>query len=152
MAGPRPIARMLPEIAGKILGKKGLGFGVLITEWETIVGPETARRAMPIRVAFPPGRRESGTLHLRVAGGYAVELQHTAPQLIERVNAFLGYRAIEALRLVQSGSSAKSGAVAKRALAPTEVAQLAEQVGTVENEELREALAALGQSVLAGRR
>ena len=151
MAGPRPIARMLPEIAGKILGKKGLGFGVLITEWETIVGPETARRALAVRLAFPPGRRDGATLHLRVAGEHAVEMQHTAPQLIDRVNAFMGYRAVEALKFVQTGRT-KSPPVLARPLAPSEAAQLAERVGGVENDELREALAALGASVLAGRR
>ena len=151
MAGPRPIARMLPEIAGKILGKKGLGFGVLITEWETIVGPETARRALPVRLAFPPGRRDGATLHLRVAGAHAVEMQHTAPQLIDRVNAFMGYRAVEALKFVQTGRT-KPPPVSARPLAPSEAAQLAERVGGVENDELREALAALGASVVAGRR
>jgi hypothetical protein len=142
---------MLPEIAGKVLGKKGLGFGVLITDWEMIVGPDMARRATPIRLAFPPGRRECGTLHLRVAGGFAVELQHTAPQLIERVNAFFGYRAIEALRFSQTAPP-KPKRAPPRPLGAVEAAQLAERVGAIENEELRDALAALGTSVLAGRR
>ena len=143
---------MLPEIAGKILGKKGLGFGVLITEWQTIVGPEMARRAMPVKLAFPPGRRDGATLHLRVAGGYALELQHTGSLLVDRVNAFLGYRAVESLKLLQAPTAAKGKRAAPRPLAPTEAARLSERVGAIQSDELREALVALGQSVLTARR
>ena len=40
-----------------------------------------------------------GVLQVRVAGPLAVELQHLAPQVLERVNTYLGYRAVTQLKL-----------------------------------------------------
>ena len=38
MNGPRRIGQSVPEVAGKVLGKRGLAFGALITDWPSIVG------------------------------------------------------------------------------------------------------------------
>ena len=40
-------------------------------------------------------------LTVRVDGPLALELQHAAPQILERVNGFVGRRAITELRIVQ---------------------------------------------------
>ena len=101
MSVPRPLARIVPKVAGKALGKKGMAFGTLITDWATIMGPELARSTLPQKLAFPPGQKEGATLHLKVSGSAALDVQHAEPQLIERINAFFGYRAVARIRLIQ---------------------------------------------------
>src|SRR3954462_10984732 len=101
MSAPRPLARIVPKVAGKALGKKGMAFGTLITDWATIMGPDPARRTLPQTPAFPPGQREGATLHLKVAGSAARDLQRVEPQLIDRIIALFGSRAIARISLIQ---------------------------------------------------
>ena len=72
MSAPRPLARIVPKVAGKALGERGMAFGTLITDWATIMGPELARSTLPQKLAFPPGQKERATLHLKVTGSAAL--------------------------------------------------------------------------------
>ena len=54
-----------------------------------------------MRVDYAPGRRSGGTLLLQVGGAAALELQHAAPQLLERINTYFGHQAVRQLRLLQ---------------------------------------------------
>ncbi|MEM7193207.1 MAG: DciA family protein, partial [Pseudomonadota bacterium] len=42
------------------------------------------------------------TLVLRIEGPRAIEVQHRAPQMLERINAYFGYRAVTELRFLQA--------------------------------------------------
>ena len=98
--GPRPLAASLGALSKRALGRRGFAEAGLITEWDTIVGPELAAASRPDRLTFPPGRRDGGTLRLTVAGPVATELQHLEPVVRERINGYFGYRAVERIQLV----------------------------------------------------
>lgn len=100
----RPMAALLPVLTKRALGKQGFAAASLITDWRQIVGADLAAATAPIKLAFPHGERSGGTLHLRInSGGAALELQHMEVQIVERLNAHLGYAAIARLKLVQGG-------------------------------------------------
>lgn len=100
----RPMAALLPGLTRRALGKHGFAAASLITDWPHIVGEDLAAATAPIKLAFPRGERSGGILHLRVgSGGAALELQHMEAQIVERLNAHLGYGAVAALKLVQGG-------------------------------------------------
>jgi len=146
------LAASLPRIAGKALGKRGLAEGGLVTDWTAIVGGDIADATLPIKLAFTGRERRNGTLHLRVAGAIALELQHLEPQLIERINAYLGYGAVARLKL-ERGPLPKT--VRRRrlaepvaaALAPAESAAIARSVEGISDEPLRQSLARLGATL-----
>lgn len=147
------LAASLPRIAGKALGKRGLAEGGLVTDWTAIVGDQIADATLPIKLAFTGRERRDGTLHLRVAGAIALELQHLEPQLIERINAYLGYGAVARLRL-ERGPLPKP--VRRRLaepmaapLAPAESAAINQSVAGIADEALRESLARLGTTLAA---
>lgn len=50
----------------------------------------------------PQRDHEGAVLVLRVDGARALDVQFQAPQLIERINAFFGYRAVTDLRILQA--------------------------------------------------
>jgi len=81
--GVRPVAAALPKFAAKAIGKRGFAEAALITEWDRIVGRELACVSQPEKLAFSPGQRSNGTLHIRVQGAVATELQHLEPLVIE---------------------------------------------------------------------
>lgn len=149
--GLRALAALLPAVAGKALGKRGLAEGRIVADWAAIVGPEIAAHSLPERLAFEGGRRDAGTLHLLVAGPWAIELQHLEPQVVERINGHFGYRAVARLRLRQGTLPTRGPAVAPPVL-PEEVStRIAAAAEAVQDKELRRALAAFGRAVSARR-
>jgi len=139
-----------------IVGKRGFVRGGLVAEWETIVGERLAASSFPERVSYPPKQSRDGTLHLRVASGsLAMELQHLEPQLIEKINGYLGYDAIAHVRLIQGPIPQAQRPAARplppRPLSEEEEAVLARRIAGVGDPELRAALAALGRAVMTRR-
>ncbi|MBP2303159.1 DUF721 domain-containing protein [Azospirillum picis] len=150
MTGPRRIGQSVPEVAGKVLGKRGLAFGALITDWPSIVGHQLSLRTAPDKLSFPRGKREEATLHIRAMGAIALELQHLEPQIIERINSFFGYRAVAKIKLVHAAlPSAPSPVVRPRTLTMDEEITVTTTTSAVEDEELRATLERFGRSLLA---
>ncbi|MFM9844065.1 MAG: DUF721 domain-containing protein [Dongiaceae bacterium] len=95
------LGSLLPKVARPVLGRHGLAAGGIVADWPSIVGTQLAECCVPMRLAFPPGERSAGTLHLRVQGSLALELQHLEPVVLERINSYFGYRAVVRLRIQQ---------------------------------------------------
>jgi hypothetical protein len=150
------LAATLPRVTRKTLGRHGLAEGGLITDWAAIVGSMIAERSLPLRLAFASGERRDGTLHVRVAGALALELQHLEPQVLERINGYFGYRAVARLRIHQGPVPVERGPrpAPTPPVAPEADAEIGLLVATVEDDGLRQALRSLGRSLhgTAGRR
>lgn len=139
-------------MAGKALGKNGLAFGALLTDWGAIIGSRLADQTAPMKLVFPAKQRDNATLHLRVTGPAALLVQHEEPQIIERINGFMGWRAVARLKLVHAGPVLKSRSYAPvppKRLAPQVEAAISAQTGEIEDPELRAALERLGRAVSA---
>jgi hypothetical protein len=145
----RALAAEVPKIAGAVLGKRGFAEAQLVAQWPAIIGEDLAKSAAPEKLSFARGERREGTLHLRVAPGLALEIQHREPMLLERVNAFFGYRAVARLALKQ-GPLPQSEPPPRRPrpLKAEERQQLDAHLGSVEDPALRAALARLGAAVI----
>lgn len=150
MSGPRPIGRAVPGVAGKALGKRGLAFGTLITDWASIVGHQLSLRTAPDRLAFPRGKREEATLHIRATGAFALELQHLEPQIIERINGFFGYRAVARIRLVHAAPLAPAAKPRPRPrpLTLDEELRLHAATEAVDDPDLRATLESFGRALM----
>ena len=146
----RAIAAEIPKIAGAILGKRGFVEAQLVAQWPAIIGNALAESVSPEKLSFSRGERREGTLHLRVAPGVALEVQHREPVLVERINAFFGYRAVARLALRQGPPSRPFRPLPppRRALKAEERQSLDRQLAAVSHPELKAALARLGEAVI----
>ena len=146
----RALAAEVPRIAGTVLGKHGFGEAQLVAQWAAIIGEDIARAASPEKLSFARGERRDGTLHLRVAPARALEIQHREPVLLERINAFFGYRAVARLALRQAPpvSRARQLPPPTRQLETGERSWLESRVADIEDPELRGALQRLGEAVI----
>ncbi|MFC7551320.1 DUF721 domain-containing protein [Pseudoroseomonas wenyumeiae] len=133
---------MIPQVTRPAFKKRSPAAAQLIAEWPSVVGPVLAAQTIPRGLT-------GGTLTIACSGPVAMELQHLAPQLIGKVNSAMGHALVQRLRFVQ-------GVVpppARRAPPPKPVA-LPETVSTalqsVEDPQLREALARLAQGSIGG--
>jgi hypothetical protein len=150
------VARLLAGILDPAARRRGFAEASLLADWAAIVGPALARRCQPVRVDHAPGRRTGGgggTLVLQASGAAAVEIQHAAPQLLERINTYFGHRAVRQLRLLQMPLPPPAPEPPPpRAPSPADEAALAAGAGGVADAALREALLALGRAVGGARR
>jgi hypothetical protein len=149
----RPVGKPLRELLNKLVGdafaRQGFASAELVTRWDDIVGHEIAAHSEPIKLRWP--RRtdddgEAGTLVLRVEGPAAIEIQHLAALICERVNRFLGWRAVERLALRQAPLRRRQPRAA-RTEDPAAAAPIAETLSDIKDDELKEALARLGAAV-----
>lgn len=151
----QPVAAggILRRATANVLRRRGFGEGEVISRWPDIVGPELAALTAPEKLQQRRGDVAGAVLHIRVAGAAAVELQHMAPVVLERINGFYGYRAVDRLKLIQGPlpEIEKTPIVPKRSLTEAESAGLATQTAPTKNTELRRALERLGGSVLRRR-
>jgi hypothetical protein len=153
--GPRALAALLPRLAEPALRKRGFTEAALLTHWPDIVGPALAGDAMPDRLSFPRGSRSGAVLHVRVAGAAALELQHLAPQIVERINGFFGYAAVARLALVQGTVTPpprRAGPVPATEVPAERVEAIASAAESIADETLRGAVTSLGRAVAARRR
>jgi hypothetical protein len=150
----RPFARPLRELLGKLVGdafaRQGFASAELVTRWEDIVGQEIAAHSEPIKLQWPRGKdpedSEAGTLVLRVEGPVAIEIQHLSGLVCERVNRFLGWRAVGRLALRQAPLRHRQ-ARTPQTTDPVAAGRIAENLSGIEDEELKAALARLGAAV-----
>lgn len=148
--GLRPAGRNLPRLTDAVLRKRGFVEASLVNDWAAVASEEVARISRPDRLLFPKGERSGGTLHLVVAGAHALEMQHRAPVLVERINMVFGYGAVARIALKRGTLPAPARRRPPERNADAETAgRIAERVRSVGDDGLRAALAALGNHVLA---
>jgi hypothetical protein len=95
-SGFRAVGVAVSKLAAPIVAKRGGGTLVrLKSEWVAIIGSDLAAMTWPVAL----GR--DGVLKLRTASMVALELQHRAPLVIERINLFFGRCIVTRLALVQ---------------------------------------------------
>lgn len=146
----RAVGADIDRVTGPIRKRRGFFEAGLFAEWPSIVGEELAAECAPLRVARGP-EGVGGTLHIRVGGPLALELQHLEPQVVERINGYFGYRAIGALRFHQGPLPKREKPVTRPrpVPAPEDVATLQAQLAGVADDDLRAALDRLGRAVVA---
>jgi hypothetical protein len=153
----KSVAGIALKAVRPVLGRQGLAETELLARWDSIAGPQLADHALPIKV-IPAKRGEGkevggGVLHLKVdSGPSAMLISYMEPQIIERLNAYFGWKAIERLKLIQGPLPDKPSRKlpAHRKLTAEEEGKLAAMLESVDDPELRATLLNLGRAVMGG--
>lgn len=154
----RPLSKTVPKLAKKALGKKyDRPIGRISMEWPQIAGDYLAERAFPIDLKMRKTRNGlEATLVLGVSSAFAPEVQYAAPQLLERVNTFIGRRLIKDIRLVDADINntssqtrlRKSPEKQQRPLPAEKQKALSSDLNDIDDPELREALSRFGTAMM----
>ena len=146
----KPLSVLLSDVFSDAYARQGFAARELVTRWAEIVGPDMAAHCEPLKMQWPrpvEGQpQEPATLILRVEGPMALEIQHSSDVILQRVNRFFGWSAVGRLALRQAPLSRRKRPPVSRAPDAASVARVAETLTSVEDEELRAALARLGAS------
>jgi hypothetical protein len=146
----RAMADLIPEAGGAAFRRFGFVQSSIVSRWREIVGPRYAAVAAPESIRFPPGKKSKGVLNLVVEGAHAPMMQHVAPAIVERVNHFFGYPAVERIAIRQGAvETAKATRRAPPSLRPIPV-ELGDSLREVADPELRACLESLARGLAAG--
>jgi hypothetical protein len=147
----KPLAALLGKTIGDVFARQGFASTELVTRWAEIAGSDIAAHAEPVKIQWsrpvgdaPP---DPATLVLRVEGPAALEIQHASGIIIERVNRYLGWNAIGRLALRQAPLRRSRRPGPPPAPSATALAEVAETLKDVTDDDLRAALSRLGASV-----
>ena len=152
----QPLADLVGAAIHPVLARQGFGQSDVILNWDDIVGARLAANSQPIRMQWPPrppGRHpdalpQPATLAIRVEGAFALELQHQADVVIERINAHLGWRCVGRLVFRQGPIDRLARDRGPRgAVTPADLAAAAPFAAGVRDDALRTALTRLGAHV-----
>lgn len=148
--GPKAIGPNLLKGLNPILRRQGFAVSEVLTRWPTLVGAVLSEQARPEKLSFSPGRNGDATLYLRVAPGFAPEVQMLSPLIIERLNSYYGYRAVARIAIKQGPLPLQSTVQmrAPRALTDEEKARLEALLEPIRDSDLKESLRRLGSSLL----
>ncbi|TMJ20127.1 MAG: DUF721 domain-containing protein [Alphaproteobacteria bacterium] len=147
----RPVSDLLGQAGGAAFRKFGFVQSSIVSRWREIVGVRYAAVSSPESIRFPPGRKSGGTLTLVVEGAHAPMMQHVTPAIVERVNTFFGYPAVDRIAFRQGIVQA---ARAKPRPAPPSLrpipADLGDSLREVADPELRACLESLARGLIEG--
>ncbi len=164
----KAVGSFVPALTRKAFEKFGFSTTTLITDWARIVGAELAQSTIPDKLKWPrggdmigdgdDGERRGATLILRVDPARALDIEYRARQIMDRINGYFGYRAIETIRLVQAplllppcGGGREGGTPERRRSgSPPSPSAPHKGVGDDNGDPLVAALARLEQGVLNG--
>jgi hypothetical protein len=145
---PRAAGELVGEIGGQSFRRFGFIQHSIVSRWSEIVGDRYARASSPESIRFPAGRKVGGVLTLLVDGAHAPLIQHLTPMIVEKVNRFFGYAAINRIVFRQGKPPAPAPRPERRQLHPVPK-ELGEGLREITDPELRQCLESLAAQIVA---
>ena len=99
--GLRPLQSLLPENAKKILKKDGFVYFEIIKNWKNIVGEKMFKEVTPIKIKKI---NNENILSINVNRNIMVEIEYSRDQIIEKINSYLGFNAINKIQVISKSS------------------------------------------------
>jgi len=108
---PTLISQDVRKIARNLLGKEGFATADIIADWQAVAGEKISECSVPLKIKFPRGKNQGGTLHILVAGGGFVQyISYQKPVILEKVNQYFGYDAVSDLKIIPGLYTRKNNA------------------------------------------
>ena len=145
----RSVGALLDRIIAPTMKKRGFRQIDILAHWPMIVGSQLAALSCPERISRSGRLSPEGgaVLTIKVEGAMALEVQHMAPLILERINQHYGQGAITRLNILQGPLPLDYLQAQKKRQTPLSEAELNAAEGRLhgfESSRLKQALARLG--------
>ena len=144
----RAAGDLIGDVGGQSFRRFGFVQGSIVSRWAEIVGERYAKVSSPESIRFPAGKKASGVLTLLVEGAHAPLIQHLTPLIVERVNRFFGYSAINRIVFRQGKLPAPTARPERPELRPVPK-ELGDGLREIADPELRACLESLAAQIAA---
>ena len=126
--GLRPLQSLLPENAKKILKKDGFVYFEIIKNWKNIVGEKMFKCTAPFKIKKI---NNENILSINVNKNVMIEIEYSRDQIIEKINSYLGFKAIHKIQIISKDSSLEI----KKKITLSE--NILKKINEIENENLK---------------
>jgi hypothetical protein len=151
----RQIGKAIAGVLDPLTAKRANVDLSLSLVWQEIAGEKLAGRTQPHKIVWPHrhGQDEPfrpGTLVVGCEGSLALDLQYRTTELLERINRFFGFHAVDRIKIEQTVIMRfrEKREWKVPVLKPKQATDLDEALTRIEDEGLREALRKLGTNVI----
>ena len=128
--GLRPLQSLLPENAKKILKKDGFVYFEIIKNWKNIVGEKMFKEVTPLKIKKI---NNENILSINVNKDIMIEVEYSRDQIIEKINSYLGFNAINKIQVISKNSSFE---VKKKKIVLSE--NILKKINEIESKNLKE--------------
>ena len=130
------------------MNRRGFSDSRMLENWSAIVGPQLAAMSQPVRLSRRKSGRDGeetagGVLTVKAEGAIALEIQHLAPQIIDRLNSYYGHAAIARLNIIQGPVTVTPSPLNSPPIKEEDISALANDFEEIETPRLKRALASL---------
>lgn len=138
------------KATGEAFKKFGFVNHEIITKWSYVVGPELAKICSPEMIKFPPYKTRDGVLIVNVTNpGFCLAIQAQEGRIIERISTFLGYQAVNKVKVrILPVQNIKPEVVIKKAAIVLEQ-EVINKINKLPDQELANAMLELAKSMAA---
>jgi hypothetical protein len=100
--GLKPLQSLLPENVKKILKKDGFVYFEIIKNWKNIVGEKMFKDVAPSKIKKI---NNENILSINVNKDIMMEIEYSRDQIIEKINSYLGFNAINKIQITSKNFS-----------------------------------------------
>ena len=144
----RSAGELVGDVGGQSFRRFGFVQSSIVSRWSEIVGERYAKASSPESIRFPTGKKAGGVLTLLVEGAHAPLIQHLTPMIVDRVNRFFGYAAINRIVFRQGKPLAARAKPSRPNLRPVPK-ELGQGLREIADPELRACLESLAAQIAA---
>ena len=135
--GLRSFKNSLPKNVKKVISKKGHIYSETLDNWRHIVGDEL------FKICFPKSfkhsnRLGSSYLSIMVKRGHEVDLEYSKKLILDKLNSYLGYNAVEKLKFIsfEGEETGKKVKIIKNATN----SKYKEKISSIKNDKIKKSL------------
>lgn len=92
---PTQLGWFVSKITKPFYNKQGFAQNHITENWETIAGSGFSKNSIPIKLSI---QKTGGVLTVACDGGVALELEYSKSEIIEKVNSYYGFIAINRIK------------------------------------------------------
>ena len=145
---PRAAGEIVGDVGGQSFRRFGFVQSSIVSRWAEIVGERYARASSPESIRFPAGKKAGGVLTLLVDGAHAPLIQHLTPLIVDKVNRFFGYPAVNRIVFRQGKVPVSASRPERPQLRPVPK-EVGEGLREIADPELRACLESLAARIAA---
>ena len=97
----KKVGKSLPKIIDKNIKERNFVEITLIKQWKAIIGQDIAKYCWPIKIVFSDIKNSNGIIFLKTKRGRSMEIEFKNDEIIEKLNQYFGYKAINKISVVQ---------------------------------------------------
>lgn len=138
---------LLRKIATPICQRYGFVAATLLMDWDVIVGEKFARLCQPQKIVFPLHKKTNGLLYIGTSSAFAPELSYLEAMIIDKVNKYFGYKAVERLIIRHKKTAPPPKKYPAKHVCDKDRELIEQHIKDIENPAIKNALRNLGLGI-----